>query len=116
MFNMKMPLGEALAVSFIGIATVIIILAIIACLIILVSKAIRAIEAKASGSEKATVTVPPAVTAPAAQSQGQVDLIGTDEKEAAVIMAIVSKKSGIPLERLSFKSIKLIEDEKKGDK
>ncbi len=118
--NMKMPLSEALAVSLIGIVTVMIILAVIAGLIILVSKTIRAIEAKASGSEKVAATAPAAVSpiaAPAAgQTQGQVDLIGTDEKEAAVIMAIVSNKSGIPLERLSFKSIKLIEDEKKGDK
>ena len=114
--SLKMPLSEALAVSAIGILTVIVILAIIALLIILVSKAIRAIEAKATKAPaKAAAPAPSAgYTAPAA-SQGQVELIDTDEKEAAVIMAIVSKKSGIPLERLSFRSIKLI-DEKKGDK
>ena len=33
-YSMKMPIGEALAVSLIGIATVMIILAVIACLII----------------------------------------------------------------------------------
>ena len=111
--SMKMPLSEALAVSLIGIVTVIAILAIIAVLILLVSKAIRAIEAKASPAKAETATAP---AAPATESvaAGQVELIGTDEKEAAVIMAIVSQKSGIPLERLSFKSIKCI-DEKKGD-
>ncbi len=110
--SLKMPLSEALAVSAIGISTVIIILAIIALLIILVSKAIRAIEAKAT---KAPEAAAPVTAAMPAVSQGQVELIDTDEKEAAVIMAIVSNKTGIPLERLSFKSIKLI-DEKKGDK
>ena len=45
------------------------------------------------------------------ESQGSVDLTGTDEKTAAVIMAIVSKESKIPLERLKFNSIKLIESE-----
>ena len=113
--SMKMPLSEALAVSLIGITTVIIILAVIAVLILLVSKAIRAIEAKAA-SAKAETSAPlqPApVTEPA--SSGQVELIGTEEKEAAVIMAIVSQKSGIPLERLSFKSIRLMDEEKKGD-
>ena len=50
---------------------------------------------------------------PAGMNQGQLELIDTDEKTAAVIMAIVSNKSGIPLNRLSFKSIKLLEDEKK---
>lgn len=43
-------------------------------------------------------------------SCGELDLIETDEKTAAVIMALVSYKSGIPLNRLSFKSIRLMED------
>ena len=43
-------------------------------------------------------------------SAGSLELIGTDEKTAAVIMAIVSDKSGIPLNRLQFKSITLMED------
>ncbi len=113
--SMKMPLSEALAVSLIGITVVMVILAIIACLILLVSKAIRAIEAKAASAGPAAPA--PSQVTPAAQktTAGQVELIDTDEKSAAVIMAIVSKKSGIPLERLSFRSIKLIEDEKKGD-
>lgn len=113
--SMKMPLSEALAVSLIGITTVILILAIIAVLILLVSKAIRAIEAKASSAKEETPATAPAVPVTEGTSAGQIDLINTDEKEAAVIMAIVSKKSGIPLERLSFKSIRLMEDEKKGD-
>lgn len=50
------------------------------------------------------------VAAPAGVSNGELDLIETDEKTAAVIMAIVSNKSGIPLNRLSFKSIRLMED------
>ena len=113
LLTMKMPLSEALAVSLIGIVTVMIILAVIAGLIVLVSKAIRAIEAKAANIKPAPIpTQAPAVPK---ESQGQVELIGTDEKTAAVIMAIVSEKSGIPLERLSFKSIRLL-DEKKGEK
>ncbi len=44
-------------------------------------------------------------------SNGELELIETDEKTAAVIMALVSYKSGIPLNRLSFKSIRLMEDE-----
>ncbi len=50
------------------------------------------------------------VAAPAGVSNGELDLIETDEKTAAVIMAIVSNTSGIPLNRLSFKSIRLMED------
>lgn len=55
-------------------------------------------------------SAPVKVAAPAGVSNGELDLIETDEKTAAVIMAIVSNKSGIPLNRLSFKSIRLMED------
>ena len=116
MFQLKMPLTDALSVSLIGITTVICILAVIAGLIILVSKAIRAIENKAN-SKKAVVTPeekittgPKGVPMPEGMNQGELELVGTDEKTAAIIMAIVSDKSGIPLNRLSFKSIKLMED------
>ena len=117
--NLKMPLTDALATSLIGITTVICILAVIAVLIILVSKVIRAVEGMASKkAPAASATVATAVSAPAGvpmpvgMNQGELELINTDEKTAAVIMAIVSDKSGIPLNRLSFKSIKLVEDEK----
>lgn len=115
MFDLKMPLTDALAVSLIGIVTVILILAVIAVLIILVSKVIRAIE-NAANSKKAVVAPEQATSAtagvpmPAGMNQGELELIGTDEKTAAIIMAIVSDKSGIPLNRLAFKSIKLMED------
>ena len=121
-YSMKMPLFEALMTSLVGIVTVICILAIIAVLIILVSKVIRTVENAASKKKAA----PAAATAPAAPvgkptgvipvagvSQGTIDLVNVDEKTAAIIMAVVSDKSGIPLNRLSFKSIKLVEDEKK---
>ena len=116
--NLKMPLTDALATSVIGIVTVIAILAVIAVLIILVSKVIRAVEGAASKKAPsapvaaATATAPAGVPMPAGMNQGELELINTDEKTAAVIMAIVSDKSGIPLNRLSFKSIKLVEDKK----
>ena len=117
--NLKMPLSDALATSLIGITTVICILAIIAILIILVSKVIRAIEGMASKkapaapvAATATAAAPAGVPMPAGMNQGELELVNTDEKTAAVIMAIVSDKSGIPLNRLSFKSIKLVEDNK----
>lgn len=111
MFDLKMPLTDALAVSLIGIVTVICILAVIACLILLVSKTIRSIEAAAAKKKKAPAEAAPSgIPMPSGMNQGELELIGTDEKTAAIIMAIVSDKSGIPLNRLSFKSIKLMED------
>ena len=112
-----MEITNALATSFIGITTVICILAVIAGLIILVSKVIRAFEAAVAKKKPAEATAsapsaPAGIPMPAGMNQGELELINTDEKTAAVIMAIVSDKSGIPLNRLSFKSIKLMEDEK----
>ena len=119
--SLQYPIEKALAVSAIGLVTVIAILAVIACLILLVSKSIRAVETavtKKSDAGKSAEKAPAAQVQTVAEktSQGTVELINTDEKEAAVIMAIVSDKTGIPLERLSFRSIELVEDEKKGEK
>lgn len=41
-------------------------------------------------------------------SNGELKLIGVDEKNAAIIMAILSDELEIPLNELCFKSIKLI--------
>ncbi len=109
----KMPLSEAFAVSLIGISVVMITLAVIACLIILVSKAVRSFEAALKKESNEINTTAPVMSS---LPESKTELVGVEDKEAAVIMAIVSDKSGIPLERLSFKSIKLMEDEKKGDR
>lgn len=73
-----------------------------------IAKAINAKKAPAIASAPAK----PEIKAPVQPAAGRdsVLLENVDEKEAAVIMAIVSDKSGIPLERLSFSSIKLMED------
>ncbi len=114
-YSIKMPIMEALLTSVIGICTVLCILAVIAVLIILVSKVIRGME-KSSYKEgeaapvAAAASAPQGVPMPNGMMQGELELVKTDEKTAAVIMAIVSDKSGIPLNRLNFKSIKLMED------
>jgi hypothetical protein len=40
-------------------------------------------------------------------------LIGVDEPTAAVIMAVISSKSGIPLEKLAFRTIRILQEEEK---
>ena len=106
--NDAMDFGKAALVAVVGFITVIVILAIIALFI----KAIAAIFDKTSKTAKApAATTPAASAAPAAQpAQPGVELVGVDEPTAAVIMAIVSHQSGISLDRLAFKSIKLSED------
>lgn len=106
--NDAMDFGKAALVAVVGFITVIVILAIIALFI----KAIAAIFDKTSETAKApAATTPAAPAAPAAQpARSGVELVGVDEPTAAVIMAIVSHQSGISLDRLAFKSIKLSED------
>ena len=67
-------------------------------------------------AKKEPAKAAPAAAAPAAPaaseevfSSGSLKLKNCDEKTAAMIMAIVADDSGIPLEELVFKSIKLVE-------
>jgi len=48
---------------------------------------------------------------PANGTCGELTLINTTEREAAMIMAIVADSTGIPLNELRFKSIRKVEDE-----
>ena len=111
-FDMGMPLGEklvfALQVSLFGILMVFLLLIILAVLIMIISRVVRLGEKNAASDELAPVQQSAAAGTPlpGTQSQGTLELDGVDEPTAAVIMAIVSDESGIPLNRLLFKSIK----------
>ena len=65
---------------------------------------------------EAPATTTPAPAAPVVEdkgeefSSGSLKLKGCDEKTAAMIMAIVSDNTGIPLSELIFKSITLVEE------
>ena len=65
-------------------------------------------------AEPAAAPAPAVAAAPAAPeeefSSGTLKLKGCDEKTAAMIMAIVSDNTGIPLSELVFKSITLVEE------
>lgn len=106
--------GSMLIVALVGIVIVLVELGILAVLIQGISKIVRALEGAVSKKSAAPAAAAPApvaapAAAPAAPSAG-VQLVGVDEPTAAVVMAIVSNESGIPLNRLSFKSIKITED------
>ena len=47
---------------------------------------------------------------PAVATEDEVLLINVDDESAAMIMAIVAEETGIPIEELYFKSIRLIEE------
>lgn len=117
-YSLKMPISQALTTALVGICTVLVILSLIAVCIMILSKVIRAIESAAHKQKEESKQASASEAKPAskgeplpdAKSIGSLELIGTDEATAAVIMAIVSDKSGIPLNRLEFKSIRLLEE------
>ncbi len=91
-------------------------------LISLAGKVLASVTGVVIGGSKKTsapeVKAAPAKAAPAAKeedpgeefSSGTLKLKGCDEKTAAMIMAIVSDNTGIPLSELVFKSITLVEN------
>lgn len=98
-----------------GFLVVLSMLAIIAIVIFIFSKVMYSVSKKKEAKETVWETgaaAPVATGTPLADgnSAGKLDLVDVDEPTAAVIMAIVSDQSGIPLNRLNFKSIKKVED------
>lgn len=119
-----MDILEALNISLTGFVVVLIILALLAVIIVMLSKVVRAVEGigdkdkKEVKEESQSVFTPAITSAPVAVTPetasaayyGGVELYKTDLKSAASIMAIVSHESGIPLNKLQFTSIRLIDD------
>jgi hypothetical protein len=65
-------------------------------------------KARKTGGGASRISETPAEAPDNEPSRGGVKLIDVDERTAAIIMAIVSDDSGIPLSELNFKSIKLV--------
>lgn len=117
-YGKDITLGEAVNISITGFVVVLLILALLAVLVLLLSKGIRLVESGTGKQKSAKEQQPqsvdntPTIAAsplPENADAGSLDVYDVDEKTAAVIMAIVSNESGIPLNRLLFKSIKRIE-------
>lgn len=110
----QMSIPQALLVAVIGIIVVLVELSLIALFIKILSKVINRFTNKEKADNTVNTVIPDSVNPgsplPDTQSEGTIDLVDVDEPTAACIMAIVSNESGIPLNRLSFKSIKLLED------
>ena len=116
-----MDLGQTLLISVVGFGIVFLVLGFLAIFVFGMGKVFDVIGKKKEAKEAAAAAPAAAEAAPAAatgtplpanQSIGDLTLINTTEEEAAVIMAITSDKSGIPLNRLKFNTIKLMEDKK----
>ncbi len=107
-----MTVSKALLVALVGFITVIVLLAIIALFIKFIAFIFSLFTKKKAAPAPAANAKPaaPAEARPAKALRSEIKLIDVDEPTAAVIMALVSHNSGIPLDRLDFKSIKLLED------
>ena len=119
---------DALSTSGFGFVLVLIVLAVIMLFVKLLSKAINGASKKekkeetvadvqntahvqAAQTENVVAEEPVKKEAPLPYTPGYVTLDGVKEQDAAVIMAITSHESGIPLERLCFKSIRRLNQE-----
>ena len=114
-----MDFGQTLLISVVGFGIVFLVLGFLAIFVYgmgkvfdILGKKKEAKEAAAAEAPAAAPVSPAGTPLPANQSIGDLTLINTTEAEAAVIMAITSDKSGIPLNRLKFNTIKLMEDNK----
>ena len=116
-----MTISKALLVAFVGFMTVIAVLAGIALFIKLIAFVFSVIEKKSASKVTAVVSQVETntaeaktvgVTLPDNESQGNLELVGVDEATAAMLMALVSYKTEIPLNRLAFRSIRLVEEKK----
>ena len=117
--------GGALGISGLGLGIVMAVLAALAVFVIILSKIVNSGKKKNSDNATEQQTAPQAPAAQPVQSNEQaqevqdeatasdiphipgfVVLDGVSEQDAAVLMAITAHKTGIPLERLDFNSIK----------
>ncbi len=112
--NAEMTLSRTLLISLVGFLIVFLILGILAIFVKGMGKVFDGINEKKKPAPMPKVTTPvtAGVPLPENQSEGSIELVNVSEEDAAVIMAIVSHRSGIPLNRLKFNSIKLAEEEK----
>lgn len=120
---------DALSTSGFGFLLVLVVLALIMVFVKFLSKAISGASIKGKKEEVAAEAPAPATVAttqqeaifveeepvkaeaPIPYTPGYVTLDGVKEQDAAVIMAITSHETGIPLERLCFKYIKRLNQE-----
>ena len=103
---------DALMIALSGIVIVFLMLALLWGIIVVISRAVGALEKHTAHPASAGAAAPsapaPTPAAPAPAAVPQVKLEGVSEIEAACVMAIISHETGIPLDQLVFKSIKAL--------
>ena len=110
--NMTIGIGDGLLYSLLGLLVVFFALFLLMCIIKLmwVFEKKEQPAAPAAASAAATAPAPAAAPAPAPGCAGELKLYDTDDRTAAMIMAIVADETGIPINELRFKSIREVKD------
>lgn len=113
-------IGQALLISLFGFGIVFLVLGFLAVFVTLMGRAMAAMQKNKKSGAQVCAPAQAAVASenigqplPDNRSEGELVLTGVTEEEAAVIMAVTSFKSKIPLNHLKFNSIRLLEDDKK---
>lgn len=103
-----MTLSEALLYSLLGVSVVFLALLMLIVIIWVMTRfTYREKKAAPAVAEAAPVAaVPAAEPVYAPGTAGELKLYDTDERDAAMIMAIVADELGVPLNELRFRSIK----------
>ena len=129
--NATLKVTDALLLALIGVVVVFIVLILLMLIVSLVGKIfdgseklkekhpesndkVQNLKAKMTFWKKDKQEETETVEQPLAKGTcGELKLINTDERDAAMIMAIVADQTNTPLNELRFKSIKRVEDEEK---
>ena len=116
LFHSNVGLGEAFGYSILGMAIVFAVLIVL----MLVIKVMEKFTARTNETEASNAPVPAAVSAapapaapakPAPGTAGELKLYNVDERDAAMVMAIVADSLGKPLNELRFISIREVTDQ-----
>ncbi len=112
--NMTIGIGDGLLYSLLGLIVVFFALFLLMCIIKLMwvfeKKEQPAAPAAAPAPAAVPAPAPAAAPAPAPGCAGELKLYDTDDRTAAMIMAIVADETGIPINELRFKSIREVKD------
>ena len=112
--NMTIGIGDGLLYSLLGLLVVFFALFLLMCIIKLMwvfeKKEQPAAPAAAPAPAAGPAPAPAAAPAPAPGCAGELKLYDTDDRTAAMIMAIVADETGIPINELRFKSIREVKD------
>lgn len=107
-------IGEAFALSGVAMAIIMVILTLIMFLIYGVNFTLKQLDKLLAKRKKITPVIAEEPTQQeivyAKGSAGEINLFDVADRDAAMIMAIVADKTGLPLNELKFISIKEVKD------